>query len=143
MGKCKRSKRMFQILVFPPGWKQLTTWLWLMLQFVDTGSSCDCSTLYLLFREDSCTSRGCIRKQQLQLGWGLSTSSRKMMQSLVTVHGTQVVLVDCGADSQPQGCASVLIGAEVDSAIDAGVGDIVRDLVKPGVLQDDAGHRGI
>ena len=59
------------------------------------------------------------------------------------VHWTQVVLINCASDSLTQPRACHLVGSEVYPAINAGVGDVVRNLLKRGVLQDDVGQRRI
>ena len=62
---------------------------------------------------------------------------------VVIVHRTQVVLVDCCADGPAQVRTSLLVGSKMYSAVNARVGNIIGDLLKRGVLQDDAGHRRI
>src|SRR5215472_6288625 len=61
-------------------------------------------------------------------------------QSFVMVHRTQVVLVDRGADSAAQIRTCFLVGPKMYPAVNACVGDIVGDLLKGGVLQNDGGH---
>jgi len=64
-------------------------------------------------------------------------------QSVVMVHGAQVVLIDGSAYSPPQACACDLVGAEMYPAVNTRVGDIVSDLMERGVLQNDTGQQGI
>jgi hypothetical protein len=59
------------------------------------------------------------------------------------VRGTQVVFVDGGPNRAAQSCAGILVGSKMDSAVDAGVGDVVGNLLKRPVLDDDGGHRGV
>ena len=63
--------------------------------------------------------------------------------SVVIMHGAQIVFENRSADGTTQGCAGVLIGSEMNAAIDAGVGNVVGDLAKSDILQDDAGHRRV
>src|SRR5580704_10161984 len=62
---------------------------------------------------------------------------------VVIVHRTQVVLVDFSADGQSQHRACVLVGPEMDAAINTSVADVVGDLLERGVLQDDGRHGGV
>ncbi len=59
------------------------------------------------------------------------------------MHGTQVVLVDCRADCPSQARSCVLVSSKMYAAIDACVVDIVVNLLKRGVLQNDGGHHGV
>jgi hypothetical protein len=60
--------------------------------------------------------------------------------SVVIMHGTQVPLVDRGSDGPAQSFTGVLVKSEVNATIDAGVGDVVSDLLERSVLQNDAGQ---
>src|ERR1700746_1780099 len=59
------------------------------------------------------------------------------------VHCTQVILVDGAAYSPAQPRACHLVESKMYSAVNARVGDVVGNLLKRGVLQDYAGHRGV
>src|ERR1700730_12156582 len=63
--------------------------------------------------------------------------------SVVIVHGTQVVLVDCFADGPSQAGACVLVCPKMNATIDTGVVEIVVNLLQHGVLQNDGGQRWI
>ena len=64
-------------------------------------------------------------------------------QSLVTVHGVQVVFVNRSADSLPEVRARLLITSKMYPTVNARVGDAVGYLLRRGVLQDDVGYRRI
>src|SRR5277367_5619153 len=51
---------------------------------------------------------------------------------VIVVHRTQVVLVDCFADSQPQQRSCVLVGSKMDPAVNTSVADVVGNLPERG-----------
>jgi hypothetical protein len=53
---------------------------------------------------------------------------RSVIIPVIAAHSTQVVLVDCFADSQPQQRSCVLVGSKMYSAINASVGDVIGNL---------------
>ena len=65
------------------------------------------------------------------------------LSSLVIVHGTQVVLVDCSANCPSQVRSCDLVCSKMYAAVDACVVAIIVNLFKGGVLQNDAGHSGV
>jgi hypothetical protein len=65
------------------------------------------------------------------------------MQSVVIMHATQVVLIDGTAYSPAQSRACNLVESKMYSAVNPRIGDIVGNLLKRGVLQDDVGDGGI
>src|SRR5215469_10809089 len=76
-------------------------------------------------------------------GYEWQTAFAGLTALLVVMHRAQVVLINRGSDGASQSRSGVLVGAEVNAAVDSGVGDVVRNLLKRRVLQDDAGHRRI
>ena len=64
-------------------------------------------------------------------------------QSVVIVQATQLVLADGPADGPSQSLASHLVGSKMDPAVNASVRDVVSNLVKRSVAQDDVGNRRI
>ena len=71
------------------------------------------------------------------------TNRSQVTPSLILVHGSQVGLIDCGTDSPAQACAGDLISSKMYPAVNARVGNIVGNLLKRGVLQDDVGQRRV
>jgi hypothetical protein len=59
--------------------------------------------------------------------------------SFLTEDWTQVVFIDRCADSPSHIRACLLIGSEVNPAINPRIGDVVCDLLKRVVMQDDVG----
>ena len=53
------------------------------------------------------------------------------------MHSTQVVFVDGRANSPSEALTGILVGSKMDSAVDARAADVVGDLFKRGVLQDN------
>ena len=66
-----------------------------------------------------------------------------MTKSRVIVHWTQVVLVNRGTDSSAQVRARLLVSSKMYPAVNARVRNVIRNLLKRGVLQDDVGHHRI
>src|ERR1035438_5134249 len=64
-------------------------------------------------------------------------------ESVVLVGGTQVVPIDGPAYALSQFLAGILVGSKMNPAVNASVRDVVSNLVKRAVLQDDVGHRRI
>jgi hypothetical protein len=64
-------------------------------------------------------------------------------RSIGTVHGTQVDLVHGGTYSPTQERTCRLVSSKMYSAVNARVGNVVGNLIKRGVLQDDVGHGGV
>src|SRR5271154_2330957 len=49
---------------------------------------------------------------------------------VATMHGRQVVLVDCAADRSAQTRSCILVGSKMNSAINASIRDVVGNLVE-------------
>src|SRR3954470_11727608 len=63
--------------------------------------------------------------------------------SIVIVHGTQVVLINCSADRPSKARSCYLVESEMYSAVNARVGDVVENLRERGVLKRDVGFCAI
>ena len=72
--------------------------------------------------------------------WGLVLVA---IISFVAVCAAEVIPVDRAGHCTTQFPAGHLVKSIVDSAVDACIVNIGSDLVERGVLQSDAGHRGI
>src|SRR5262249_50805971 len=59
--------------------------------------------------------------------------------SIVIVHGTQVVLVNCGADCSTHLFSCHLIGSKMYPAVNTCIGDILGNLPERCVIHDDVG----
>jgi hypothetical protein len=57
-----------------------------------------------------------------------SRADQSVIIPVITVHGTQVVLIDCCADISAQTRSCILVGSKMNSAVDASVGDVVGNL---------------
>lgn len=56
------------------------------------------------------------------------------------MYGAQIVLVDFTTESAALLRSCLLVGSEVDPAVNPRIGDVIRDLLERGVLQDDVGN---
>jgi hypothetical protein len=57
-----------------------------------------------------------------------SQAGHSVIILVITVHSTQVILVDCCADSSAQTRSCILVGSKMNSAVNASVGDVVGNL---------------
>src|SRR5580658_3592096 len=61
-------------------------------------------------------------------------------QSLVVVRATQVISVHFAADSMAEPCACPLVESIMDPTVNTRISDVMGNLPKRRVLQDDGGH---
>ena len=59
------------------------------------------------------------------------------------MHRAQVVLINNSSHSPAQVRACILVRPEMDSAVNARIGDIMRDLAERAVLQCDCWYGGV
>src|ERR1700757_1492469 len=57
-----------------------------------------------------------------------SRPDHSVIIALIAVHSSQVVLVDCCADSSAQTSSRILVGSKMNSTVNASVGDVVGNL---------------
>jgi hypothetical protein len=57
-----------------------------------------------------------------------SRPDHSVIIAVITVHSTQVVLVDCCPDSPAQTRSCILVGSKMNPAVNASVGDVIGNL---------------